>query len=140
MSVELDNKIKLCVGDYDNDGHGRYKIYSFEYNKTVPELQKGYKESVSKTGVHIVEKVCRCYEDSGIPKSLLETILKNHPSKLLQMIVDNSEEEFCELDDYASGFCEIYLEFVKMSIPDLVWKNVEEETPVIQIGGYGLFN
>jgi len=45
------NKMYLVLGDWSDDGHGKYEKVLVEVNKTIEEVQNAYKNSCKLTGI-----------------------------------------------------------------------------------------
>lgn len=135
-------KLKLIVGDWSADGHEKTDTIIVSINKTETELSDAYDKSHKLTGIDFSETCCCDYEDHNISKAVYNSVVK-HFSETTGMkwkeLYSRSED-----DDYDNGvvessemFAELYLEFIQLSLPDLVWEFVG--IPEINIGGYGLF-
>ena len=76
------NKMYLQIGDWSDDGHGKYEKFLLKTNKSVKEIQEAYKKSVKITGVSFDNnsnkkyQICTEYGESIIYKESLD-ILKN---------------------------------------------------------------
>ena len=122
------SKVKLTIGDWSQDGHNEFEIFVYEVNKSVEEIRQAYKDSCKKTGVQFnhnvnytglversYEKICTEYEDDKIREDAIE-ILKNFDFDL---------SKYCNEDfgfDDVEQFCELILNFIKLSLLDLTWE------------------
>ena len=127
------SKVKLTIGDWSQDGHNEFEMFVYEVNKPVEEIRQAYKDSCKKTGLQfnhnenytgLVEhsnykytetRICTEYEDDKIREEAIE-ILKSFDFDL---------SKYCNGDfgfDDVEQFCELILDFIKLSLPDLTWK------------------
>jgi hypothetical protein len=138
------NEVKLIVGDLSGDGHEKTKTIIVSVNKTEKELNGAYKKSHKLTGIDFSETCCCDYEEYYISKTVYDSVVKHFSEttgKKWKELYSRSDD-----DDYDNGvvedsemFAELYLEFIQLSLPDLVWEFVGDRIPEINIGGYGLF-
>jgi hypothetical protein len=136
-------KMYLVVGDWSDDGHGKYEKLLFEVNKSVEEVQQAYLNSCKLTGLSFHDDGIACdYEDSSISKQQFEILEKYIGEKRLEGCIEFDSEDY-----YIVDFSNLWWEFVKISLPDLVYNEVENSIPVINgfwgklnhAFGYGMF-
>lgn len=154
-------KVKISIGDWSKDGHGKYDIFVFNTNKAVKEIQEAYLKSQKLLrlrfnsnekidGIDVghpewdVRGVCENYGDyhlNDFNKKILEDHGINIPDSYLDWM---SEEEFVSL----------MIDVIKISLPDLEmeeasYKRSELDSikPInawwcdLNVGwGYGLYN
>lgn len=148
------NKMKLVIGDWSDDGHGKHFDITLECNYTVKEIQDAYKLSVIQTGLgfdnsdcdengnklHDVYQICTEYEAGGTLTLETLEILKQFgcPDDL---ILDYQEEPM-------DNFVKLWFWFVSLSLSNLKYKLVKDDVPTINgywnknlntQFGYGLF-
>lgn len=154
------NKMKLVLGDWSDDGHGKYKEHIFEVNHTVEEVQQAYKDSCKLVGVQFSHnedytegqlgnkfrgpyQICTEYEDSSVKIEAYERLIASGIPKDLFDEVESDDKEV-----YLDCFEDLWWEFVKLSLPDLVYKEIKNDIPPINGWwnknlnvqfGYGLF-
>jgi len=149
------NKMYLVLGDWSDDGHGKSQKVLIKCNKTVEEIQQGYKDSCKLTGVSFNDyccgdnytglsrkdeskyQVCCEYEDGYLSKQVIEIFESlNCPRELL----GNKKEKDEEYSEYVCMvdteiFTKVWLWFVKLSIPDLEY-NLNKKDEIPYINGY----
>ena len=147
------NKINIAIGDWSQDGHNQSENFTYEVNKPVGEMQQAYKDSCKKTEIQFNHnekyggkiKVCTEYEENKIPSDAI---------KILNDAGINMKQ-YCDKNGYFNNpedFAELILEFIKLSLPDLAYKQVgymkREKVPFLNgywnkslnvQFGYGLF-
>jgi hypothetical protein len=160
-------KVKLIIGDCSGDGHDIKEIFVFESNKTNIEIYEAYEESCKLTGL-----ILGGYDHTGLnldwkhPENLDRRVasmyLSNKISKLAENILllhgidvwDGFDKEYFEDNDLVEidgvgHFFELWLNFVKLSLPDLILEEVSykksELKDIPKIGnyptfGYGIFS
>ena len=150
------NRFKIVLGDWSDDGHGKYEHYIIQANKPVNEVQEAYKKSCQLTGVSFNDSgndytgrnytheeqekfhVCTNYEQNVISKEVVEVFRSwNCPFELQDGYVEDIDE-----------FVQLLLWFISLSLPDLKTEFIDDVIPVfngywdenlnVQIG-YGLF-
>lgn len=137
-------KFKIKVGDPSEDGHGISRSVTVKTSHSVSDIYKAYHKSCEKTGLVFQEnqpipnidwkhseyskrRVCVDYQDSS-PSELAWDIFKKWGIEETEVY----EEE---------GLTSLFLNFCKISLPDLVWKIVPDDTEEFSISiGYGLFD
>lgn len=151
------NKMYLVLGDWSDDGHGKYEKVLLQSNVDVDVIQQAYKDSCKLTGVafnhnedytglkrHYREaeeyQIATKYERSGIPAKALTELLKHG---FRENFLESGKYDFngwektlAEGEDlhYDDLFVELWLWFVKLSLPkDVVLEeaDVKDEIPVI---------
>jgi hypothetical protein len=160
-------RVKLVVGDWSGDGHGKSEDVFFETNKTILEIQEAYKASCKLTGVEFngnedytglnrdwkIRKnyqIAVDYEEHEIPREAEELLLQ-HGIDVWEGFDNDSYDKVNELApiDGVEHFAELWVKFVKLSLPDLEMEMVKDEVPSINGWwdknlnvqfGYGLFD
>ncbi|ALA47891.1 hypothetical protein ABE137_12035 [Brevibacillus laterosporus] len=149
--------IKIPIGDWSNDGHGQYKVFTIKSNYPVLSLQEAYKASCKLTGLQFnhgdnyaelpnnrISKnkrhICTEYGESTISDVAREIFAEfGCPSEVLV------EEGYFE---GTKDFTKTLLWFISLSMPDDFTYKFEEvgnylngfwnENLNVQFG-YGLF-
>jgi len=139
---KLPNKMSLVLGDWSGDGHGKTSKVLVATNKTVQEIQDAYKASCKLTGVEFnhnedyterkrnyVERrkfqISVDYESGIKITSEVNKALAKHGMKIPKYILD---EDF---NDSEQEFTKLWFDFVKLSLPDLKYKIIEDNIPCI---------
>ncbi len=132
-------KVKLTIGDGSSDGHGKSEVFVYDSNKTVEEIRQAYKDSCKLTGLSFNHnqdytelkldwqhpeyndrKIATEYDSNTISK-LAEKILLTYGID----VWEGFDKEYFEEDDivYIDGvehFIDLWLKFVRLSLPDLI--------------------
>ena len=131
----MNNVIKLVVGDWSNDGHGRTHSTSIRSSITNEEIQSAYELGVKNLGVSI-STLCEEYEDSEIPSEARDVFVKaGYVPTDFDPEMDTVEQCLEYIDPEA--FVELYLFTVKQGNSEFTFEFIESDD--INIGGYGLF-
>jgi len=150
----------LVLGDWSDDGHGKYEKVLVESNVDVAIIQKAYKDSCKLTGVSFNHNddytglnrqdmeeteyhIATEYERRGIPEKALTELLK-HGFK--EAFLENEKYDFKGWEktlkagddlDYDDLFVDIWIWFVKLSLPEnTILKKVDEKNDIPVINGY----
>jgi len=140
-------KFKIPVGDPSGDGHSQCEYFIIESNKSQEEIKEAYNKSCELTGLVFTEnkdivvngekldwqhpeyknrKICVDFE-SYEASNLAKEILKNY----------NIDGDV----DGTDGLLDIFLEFIKLSLPNFEYKLIEDNIPILNLPiGYGLFD
>lgn len=154
--------VKLTLGDWSNDGHGKYKEYNYISNYEVSKIREAYKKSCKLTGLTFNNnenytgrdlnygswrKIWTEYESYQIKEEAVE-ILKEYGLDIVEMygnsiVIDNeyvlNEEEAADL----------IMKFISLSMPKYWTYELEQNkyeninsynTELNEQFGYGLFN
>lgn len=133
---ELPHMINLVVGDWSHDGHNMTEQSTIKCNLTKKDLEKAYKKGCKKVGFDLTEEVCADYEDMSVSDDVIEKL----------RAADIKPEDFIENDDDDGwsfsynweAFTELWLRIAKLGNPDLEFEMCSNDSPNINIGGYGL--
>jgi hypothetical protein len=151
------NKMRLVVGDWSDDGHGKSYEKVYDVNKTVLEIQEAYKASCKLTGISFNHR-----EDfTGVERWWREEreymVATEYGSPFLSETVIEALSVYEGFDKHTSpykadteikDFSKLWWWFVNLSIEDLEYKEVVNDIPVINgywnknlnvQFGYGLF-
>lgn len=134
---ELPHMINLVMGDWSADGHSQTSTTTILSNLEKADVEKAYKAGVKKTKVKFAEEVAADYEDGCISLAIVEKL-----APFGFKISDYSEDEEPDENGYSlwtEGYAEIWLWFAKLGNPDFRYETTEDDSPNINIGGYGLF-
>lgn len=125
--------IKLILGDWSDDGHGKTSDVIIESSLTGKEIEEAFKVGAKIIGEDITD-YCDEYEDFTIPKKALEKISEfiSHED-IKEILAEDEDNPYLEQELYAY----IYLETAKIGNKDFEYKILY--LPELYIGGYGLF-
>lgn len=155
---KLPYQMFLVVGDWSNDGHGRCEEVLVETNHPVEDIRRAYKAACKETGIAfdhdrgISDKMQISTEyESGLrlsPEIKKILISKGVNCDGIEVRNEDEDEEIGGGD--VDRFTELWFDFVKIALPDLIWqKPPKDETPKINgywdptlnvQFGYGLFD
>lgn len=139
------NRMKLVLGDWSGDGHNICEHIVVDVNHTVEEVRRAYKASVEKTGISFhgrgPNSICTEYGDFGVLTTSVQELLEQFecPEQLALDFQDAPYETYTDL----------WFWFVKLSLPDIKYNVIVDDTPVIngywnkelnETFGYGLFS
>jgi hypothetical protein len=133
-------RIKICIGDECNDGHGRHEDFELEVNKTPDEMEKAYLASKAKYELNF-EEICSGYEDTSISEDQLR-IMKE---------AGLSTDDYIAYGDYSKkyhvdgkdAFIKLLMEFIGKSLDGFEWEIIPPNR-LLTFGscrsfGYGFF-
>lgn len=132
--------INLVMGDWSGDGHSQTATVTILSNIDKKALEKAYKAGVKKTGVDFENEVAEEYEDNTISAEIVEKLAK-HGFKIEDYSEDEEPDE--EDDDpryclWTDGYSLAWLFVAQVGNPDFKFEVIEDDSPNINIGGYGL--
>lgn len=135
---DLPHMINLVMGDWSGDGHSKTETVTILSNLKKADVEKAYKAGVKKTKVKFSEDVARNYEDGVITTETVAALAK-HGFK----IEDYSEDE--EPGDrgyglWTDGYSLAWLFVAQVGNPNFKYEVINDDSPNINIGGYGLFD
>ena len=154
------NKMYLVLGDWSDDGHGKTDKELYEVNKTVEEVQEAYKASCRLTGFSFnhnedftgikrewktsdLYHICTNYEDYLLKEPAYQ-MFKEHGFDFSDWDIEDTNDIYIE-----DSFEDLWWFFVGLSLPDLEYKKVQDDIPVINgywndnlnvQFGYGLYD
>lgn len=124
--------LKVILGDWSDDGHGKTKTFIIECNLSEQDLNRAYRAGVEIIGFDFKEEVASDYDDATINRGLLK-ILRSKGVKISFEDYDPDDYEICiDPDDYL----EMYMGVCKLGNPNLNYQ--VRSLPEIRAGGYGL--
>jgi len=137
---ELPHMINLVMGDWSGDGHSQTATVTIISNIDKKALEKAHKAGAKKTDVNFEDDVAADYEDNTISKDDVDKL-----SKFGFKIEDYSEDEDPGDDDddpryclWTDGYALAWLFVAQIGNPDFKFEVIEDDSPNINIGGYGL--
>jgi hypothetical protein len=153
----MEYKFRIPIGDWSDDGHGKYKDYLIKSNKPLELVRELYFQACDKLGFSLdgsykEKKLTPAsnYEDYSFKKDTLQALL-DFGIKLSEEDIEYIKEQ--ESTDGTELFCDIVLRFIETQDSELKLERIPDENfPMFQfygfdekkrhIGyfGYGLFN
>lgn len=139
----MEHKYKITVGDQSCDGHCISEDFYVNCNKTSEEIYEAYRKSIDQTGYSFG------YEHNGGVITLLEDYEENY---ILNDDANNLKEFGLNVEDFASEidnecmyiwsgeFVDLLMAFIKLNLPDLEYKFINDYELFPISGGYGLFS
>lgn len=129
------HKITLRLGDWSHDGHSITKTYCISSNLPSEKVWDAYSKGVKKVGFDFCDQVAVMYQDDSLPKEKLE--------KLKRLGLDINELDMnpdgsARLD--SAMYTRIFLFIAKLGEDIFSYDMVNENTVIMDIGGYGLFD
>jgi len=145
---KLQNLCILQVGDYYDDGHGKYDSIIISSNYSQDTILTNFEKARKKLKFNIKD-YCQDYEDGKIPLDILK---KTFGKELINNLLNDTQND---MDAYIDGdydeddegavlncspvfFAQLYLETIKKF--DSMFEYQILDIPSIDIGGYGLFH
>ncbi len=136
-NLELPYMINLVMGDWSADGHSQTETVTIKSNLDKKGVEDAYKSGVKKTKVDLSKDVARDYEDNIISKKIV-----NKLCKFGFKIEDCSNDFRADEDGYGlwtDGYALAWLFIAQIGNPDFKYEVTNDDSPNINIGGYGLF-
>jgi hypothetical protein len=134
-------KVKLTLGDYSADSHGRVVEILLDVNKSLEEIRQAYKDSCLNVGVQFGSGYNKEYRhvsnadwhlhgdklviDDDIRVEAIQR-LAAHGIDLMDYSSDDQDIEI-EDEDYAI----LVMDFIKLSLPDLEYEPIFTDIPSI---------
>lgn len=155
----MGNLINLVLGDISHDGHGFTETITIDSNLTKEQLIKAHNAGAKELKIDLGNDVARDYEDNVIEKRTWKKLIKAGMTRNDLYAIEQStpwvqrdkqydemwnehigaieEVNETELDPFT--FAAIWLFIAKVGDDTLSFKVSHNESPNINIGGYGLF-
>lgn len=161
-----EHKVKLIMGDPSGDGHGKWGFITFKTNLPQPDIVKYYGDGAEIIGYDYTSDVAEDYEDNylygrhvlplvkaGIDVGNIVDDYVAPPTRLVLVPredwTEKDEEEYDYYENetagclYTDSHAEIFLQIARIGAEKagikFTWKQVRDDTPEIDIDGYGLF-
>jgi len=131
------HKIKIVIGDPSNDGHGVTESFLFNSNKSLSELKEIYKINSEALGFDLMQ-YCHEYEDSVIPKEVLDPVCKLLNFDITQYMGGDEFEDGISYDLYVDLYVDLFIAILQYGTFGVIMEQIKE-TDGWDIGGYGLF-
>ncbi len=133
-NATLPYMINLVMGDQSGDGHGRTEHVTIISNLEKKDIEIAYKAGAKKTKVDLSKNIACDYEDNKISKEIIEKLIK-FGFKGLDYVVGSDDCYSLWSDTYSY----LWLFLVSVGNPDFKYEVINDDSPDIDIGGYGLF-
>lgn len=149
------NRMYLVLGDWSDDGHGKYEKVLLQSNVSVEEIQTAYKNSCKLTGVSFNHnddytgknrnwedlkkyQICTGYDDAELTQEVFDALAKFGLTK--EILTSFDTEGIMGGDEYylyKESYTNLWIWFVKLSLPkDTVLEKVSEKNEIPVINGY----
>jgi hypothetical protein len=142
-------KFKIEIGDPSKDGHNQSEDRIINSNKKITEVRKAYDKSCEITGLVFTsnkdiivnnEKLGWQHPEHS-DRSICTDYESYDTSELAQTILKECGIENPNIDGDVDSLVDIFLEFIKLSLPDLEYNIVQDNIPSLGLTiGYGLFD
>ncbi len=126
-------RICLVVGDWSGDGHDKTTEVTIASNFNEKAIDCAYKRGTKALGFDFSEEVAADYEDT----TLSAKHAKAFADKGFSFARWCKNDEGYVLD--ATSFVTLWLFVVALGDPSVASVVVTDETPTLNVGGYGLF-
>jgi len=145
----MENKFKIEIGDPSGDGHNKVETKIINSNKTIQEVRDAYKKSceltglvfTSNTNVIVNNKILNWSDDEYSDRNICVEYESYDTSELAQTILEEYGIENPVIDGDIDSLVDIFLEFIKLSLPDFEYDIVQDIIPSLGLTiGYGLFD
>ena len=143
------NKFKIEIGDPSKDGHNQSEDRVITSNKTREQVREAYNKSCELTGLVftsnkdiIVNNEKLNWQDEDYSKRQICTEYESYEmSKLAEDILQTYGIKNTQIDGDVYSLVDIFLEFIKLSLPDFEYNIVQDIIPSLGLTiGYGLFD
>lgn len=140
-------RILFELGDRWSDGHGKWEHIAVETNYTEEQMRN----AIRKQKIFDINKECSEYEDSTLSPKLVKKLVEIGAIEIYDEDFGGSrvatksdipkevDPECFHLEEGASSYVEYLMKVLQHLDKDFHWQIVEDTSPTIDIGGYGLF-
>lgn len=152
------NKMYLVLGDWSDDGHGKYEKVLLQSNLPVKIIQEAYKDACALTGISFnnnedytnvkrdweereKHQIATRYENSFVPKTCL-AILESHGIQIEDWYTEDPSNKYSKdkegnLIIFQEDFVNLWIAFVKLCLPqDAILQRAPQEEEIPVINGY----
>lgn len=132
----LVHMINLVVGDWSRDGHSMSETVTILSNLDKESVEEAYKLGTLKVGFDLTEEVCSDYEDMSVPDDVIRKLkaVGINPDAFIEQDGDQWSFHY----DY-EAFARLWLRIAELGNSTLRYETTDDESPDINVGGYGLF-
>lgn len=161
----MEYKFKIDIGDYSDDGHGKYDTFILECNYPVDVVGQAYKDSCKLTGISFNHnqdyternrswqeankyRIATEYQDCYISTECQAVLLEHGIDVWEGFNKEDFEDDQIHMEG-PTDFIELLMKFNKLSLPNLEYKIVKDELPSLNAWhgsplhcqlGYGLYD
>lgn len=145
----MEYRFKIEIGDPSKDGHNQSEDRIIVSNKTKEQVREAYNKSCLLTGLIftsnkdiIVNNEKLNWQDDSYSKRQICTEYESYEmSKLAEDILQTYGIKNTQIDGDVDSLVNIFLEFIKLSLPDFEYNIVQDIIPSLGLTiGYGLFD
>ena len=145
----MEYKFKIEIGDPSKDGHSQSEDRVITSNKTTEEVREAYDKSCLLTGLVFTSNVDIIVNNEKLgwqhPEHSNRQICTEYESyeasELAQSILEECGIENPVIDGDVDSLVGIFLEFIKLSLPDFEYNIIQDNIPSLGLTiGYGLFD
>ena len=154
-------QIKLVIGDFSDDGHGKTETVIVETRHTAEQIIEAFQKGAEKLDLKTtyikgwpllnIDGLCSNYEDYKFPKDIAAKLgVTLSEDVYISAFWENKDinqewNDFVakdgKLEKYATlSYCAVWLAIALQGDPTIKMSVVQDTMPKINIGGYGLFN
>ena len=143
----------LVLGDWSDDGHGKYDKVLVESNKSVKEIQNAYKASCKLTGVSFNHnedfterkrdwmearkyQIATEYGQGFDVSDEAKQALRDAGFDVEKHFAYGMDEDGDQIAENNIIFLYLWTEFVKLSLPDLIINKITKDNSIPVINGY----
>jgi hypothetical protein len=144
----MKHKFKIEIGDPSKDGHNQSEDRVIVSNKIKEQVREAYNKSCLLTGlvftgnkdIIVNDKKLNWRDDDYSKRQICTEYESYKMSKLAEDILQTYGIKYTQIDGNVNSLVNIFLEFIKLSLPDFEYDIVENEIPSLGLTiGYGLF-
>jgi len=145
----MEYKFKIPVGDPSGDGHSQCEYVIIESNKSPEEIKEAYDKSCLLTGlvftsnkdIIVNNERLNWQNNEHSDRSICTNYNSYDTSELAQSILQEYGIENSVIDGDVDLLVDMFLEFIKLSLPDFEYNIVQDIIPSLGLTiGYGLFD
>jgi hypothetical protein len=144
----MEYKFKIEIGDPSKDGHNQSEDRVIISNKTRDQVREAYNKSCLLTGlvftsnkdIIVNNEKLNWQNNEYSDRSICTEYESYDTSELAQNILKEYGIKNPEIDGDIDSLVDIFLEFIKLSLPDFEYDIVQDIIPSLGLTiGYGLF-
>lgn len=132
LSIEEMMKVKLVIGDWSDDGHGKCDFVHFEVNKTQEEIIGAYKKFVKKYKIGFdrskdVTIILADYEDNVLSVDIVKTMQEAGVRfDKLDHEIEDGEYWACPTDAAI-----LFMEMARTQLDGFEYKIIDDDIPCL---------
>jgi len=134
---DMEYIFRIPIGDWSNDGHGRYIDYYIKSNKPVEHVREMYLQACQTSGISLdgsgkYPAPCAEYENYLFSEQQIKDLIE------YGINITDKQREFWTTDCIETyEFCDLVLEFIKVQDPELTLeRGMNEKPPMLQFYGW----